>query len=73
MPLLNLFQRPHYTSEATQFLDELKRARPELEAQQRQGRDLLWDKDIDRDLQAEFRAGHVAQAPYVYQAEPAQD
>jgi len=73
MFLARLFQRPHYRSNATQFIDELKHARPELEAQQRQGRALLWDKPIDRDLQAEFRAGRVAQQSYVYQAAPAED
>jgi hypothetical protein len=72
MPIY-LFQHPHYRSAATQFIDELKRSRPDLEAQQRQGRDLLWDQRIDRDLQAGFRAGRVAQKPYVYQDAPGQD
>jgi hypothetical protein len=70
MSLTNFFRRPHYTSDATQFIDELKQARPELEQQQRQGRALLWDKQIDRDLQAEFNAGRVKQKPYVYQTAP---
>ncbi|MDF7012658.1 DUF3460 family protein, partial [Escherichia coli] len=34
-----------YKSEITQFLEELKTQKPDLEAQQRQGRSLLWDKD----------------------------
>lgn len=34
-----------YKSEITQFLEELKTQKPELEAQQRQGRALLWDKE----------------------------
>ena len=67
MSLARFFQRAHYRSEATQFIDELKQARPELERKQREGRALLWDKPIDRDLQAEFSAGDVAQQPYVYQ------
>ena len=73
MSLARIFQRPHYRSEVTQFLDDLKQSRPELDLQQRQGRALLWDKQIDRDLQAEFKAGRVKQAPYVYQTAPTQD
>ena len=48
--------------------EELKRARPELDLQQRQGRALLWDKTVNRELQDEFRAGRVAQQAYVYYA-----
>ena len=68
MSLARLFQRPHYQSDATDFIDELKRARPELDLQQRQGRALLWDKTVNRELQDEFRAGRVAQQAYVYYA-----
>ncbi len=64
---MSIFRRPDYSSDTTQFIDQLKAQRPELEAQQRQGRDLLWDKPIDRDIQAEFKQGRVAQKPYVYQ------
>ena len=35
--------------------------------EQRDGRALLWDKQIDRQVQAEFKAAFVAQQPYVYQ------
>ena len=73
MSLARIFQRPHYRSEVTQFLDDLKQSRPELDLQQRQGRALLWDKQIDRELQAEFKAGRVKQAPYVCQTAPTQD
>ena len=73
MSLARIFQRAHYRSEVTQFLDDLKQSRPELDLQQRQGRALLWDKQIDRELQAEFKAGRVKQAPYVYQTAPTQD
>jgi len=58
---MSIFARPHYTSDATQFIDSA------LEAEQREGRALLWDKQVDRDLQAQARAGNVAQKPYVYQ------
>lgn len=73
MSLARIFQRPHYRSDATAFIDQLKQAKPELDQQQRQGRALLWDKHIDRDLQAEFRAARVPQKPYVYQTAPSQD
>lgn len=64
---MSFFRRPDYASDTTQFIDQLKAQHPELEAQQRQGRGLLWDKPIDRDIQAEFKQGRVAQKPYVYQ------
>ncbi|MDM4764556.1 DUF3460 family protein [Pelomonas sp. SE-A7] len=61
-----LFWKP-YKSEVTQFIDELKAKKPTLEAEQRAGRALLWDKPVDRDAQADFRAARVAQQAYVYQ------
>lgn len=64
---MNIFRRPDYKSEATQFIDQLKVSKPGLEAQQRQGRALLWDKSLDRDAIQEIRAGQVPQKPYVYQ------
>jgi len=64
---MSFFRRADYHSEATQFIDGLKAARPELEAQQRQGRALLWDKAVDRTAVKEARAAKVPQQPYVYQ------
>jgi hypothetical protein len=64
---MSIFARPHYTSDATQFIDSLKAAKPALEAEQREGRALLWDKQVDRDQQAQAQAAKVAQKPYVYQ------
>jgi Protein of unknown function (DUF3460) len=64
---MNFFRRPDYQSEATQFIDQLKAAKPQLEAQQRQGRGLLWDKAVDRQAWESYRAAEVAQQPYVYQ------
>jgi hypothetical protein len=64
---MSIFARPHYVSEATQFIDQLKAARPELEQGQRQGRALLWDQHIDRDFQADAEAATVPQNAYVYQ------
>ena len=62
-----IFRRPDYHSEATQFIDQLKTAKPQLEAQQRQGRALLWDKNLDRKEQQAFKSATVAQGAYVYQ------
>jgi hypothetical protein len=64
-----LFWKP-YTSDVTQFIQELKANKPTLEAEQRAGRALLWDQAVDRDAQAEHRAARVAQKAYVYQNEP---
>ena len=58
-----------YKSDATSFIETLKANKPTLEAEQRQGRGLLWDKHIDRDAQAEYADARVAQAPYVYQTQ----
>jgi hypothetical protein len=57
----------HYKSEATSFIEDLKAKKPTLEAEQRAGRALLWDKNVDRELQSEYKEGRVAQQPYVYQ------
>ena len=58
-----------YTSDVTSFIQELKANKPTLEAEQRQGRALLWDKRIDRDAQADYSDARVPQQPYVYQTE----
>lgn len=70
---MSFFARPHYTSDATQFLNQLKADKPELEQEQRQGRSLLWDQQIDRVFQAKAQAAEVPQQPYVYQTEPTLD
>ena len=66
---MSIFRRPDYESDTTQFIHQLKAQHPELSAQQRQGRALLWDKQVDRETQAEFKAARVAQKPYVYQTQ----
>ena len=63
---MSLFARPDYTSEGQNFIQQLKAQKPTLEAEQRQGRSLLWDKSVDRDAQAQYQAARVAQKPYVY-------
>ena len=50
-----------------EFTQLLKVERPELEAEQRQGRALLWDTGMDAQFQAQAQAARVAQQPYVYQ------
>lgn len=69
---MSLFGRPHYTSDTTQFIEQLKASRPQLDAEQRQGRALLWDQQIDREFQRQADAASVPQKPYVYQTEPDQ-
>ncbi len=63
------FRRADYQSDTTQFLAEMRQQKPELEASQRQGRALLWDKQVDREVWAEYKAAKVAQKPYVYQTQ----
>lgn len=64
---MNIFYRPKYQSDATLFIEQLKAKDPTLEARQRQGRERLWDKTVDRDAWREFRMAEVEQKPYVYQ------
>ena len=63
---MSIFRRPHYQSDTTRFIEQLKTDKPDLEAQQRAGRALLWDKNVDRAAQAEHREAKVAQQAYVY-------
>jgi hypothetical protein len=56
-----------YTSDVTDFIEELKAKKPTLEEEQRAGRALLWDKRLDRDALAEWDQAGVPQQPYVYQ------
>lgn len=57
-----------YKSDITNFIDELKAKKPTLEAEQRAGRALLWDKAQDREALAAWREARVPQQPYVYQS-----
>jgi hypothetical protein len=65
-----LLKNGDYRSDATNFITDLKRARPELDAEQRAGRNLLWDKNVDRTLAADALASKVKQGAYVYGTEP---
>lgn len=61
-----LFWKP-YKSDVTSFIEDLKAKKPTLEAEQRAGRALLWDREQDRSAQAEWRQARVPQQAYVYQ------
>ena len=63
---MSIFRRPDYSSEVTQFIDGLKAQKPSLEAEQRAGRALLWDKQLDRSAEKDYQDARVAQQPYVY-------
>jgi Protein of unknown function (DUF3460) len=60
-----LFFKP-YHSEISQFLNQLKADKPQLEAEQRAGRALLWDKPVDLNTTRENEQSRVPQMPYVY-------
>jgi hypothetical protein len=60
-----LFWKP-YTSDVSAFIQDLKDKKPTLEAEQRAGRALLWDRAVDRRAQQAWDEARVAQQPYVY-------
>ena len=64
MPLL---PARHYVSEHTRFISDLLEKKPELEAVQRTGRAIWWDK-LPSDVQAQrdMNQGRVPQKGYVY-------
>jgi hypothetical protein len=64
---MSFFARAPYRSEITNFIDELKARKPSLEAEQRAGRALLWDRQLDRQALADWQRARVPQQPYVYQ------
>ncbi len=68
--LQRIFRRPDYRSDVTQFIDQLKTEQPDLEAQQRAGRSIWWDKNLDREAIADWKDARVPQKPYVYGDDP---
>ncbi|MEX8191556.1 DUF3460 family protein [Comamonas guangdongensis] len=64
---MSFFRRPDYRSDTTNFINDLKQQKPELDKQQQAGRALLWDKDVNAEVWEDLRAGRVEQQPYVYQ------
>lgn len=63
---MSIFRRSDYTSEITSFISGLKAVKPSLEAEQRAGRAIWWDKNLNQDEQAEYGEAKVAQQSYVY-------
>jgi hypothetical protein len=56
-----------YQSDITQFINQMKEKKPTLEAEQRKGRALLWDKKpIDLDETSKLATSRVEQTGYVY-------
>ena len=68
--LLRIFRRPDYNSDTTEFIEQLKATKPSVEAGQRAGRALLWDKHVDRAASREWQAARVPQKGYVYFSKP---
>ena len=69
--LANLFiKNGNYQSDATLLITDMKRARPELDAQQRTGRALLWDKNVNLGEQADMKTTDVKRGAYVYGTDP---
>ena len=65
-----IFYKPQYVSDTSHFINDFKRNRPTLEAEQRAGRALLWDKNVDRSALADNEDSRVAQSGYVYGSKP---
>jgi hypothetical protein len=63
---MHFFWKP-YKSELTQHIESLKAQRPALEAEQRAGRALLWDRTLDAEQRSAWAGAKVPQQPYVYQ------
>ena len=61
------FFRKPYNSEVSIFIDDLKAKKPSLESEQRAGRALLWDRQLDRQAQSAWDEARVPQQAYVYQ------
>ena len=64
---LGEFKPQSYESEFTKFMRELKKQRPDLEAEQRKSRAIWWDHEQDLDTQKRALESSVRQQPYVYQ------
>jgi hypothetical protein len=59
-----------YVSDISQFLEQLRRERPHLEAEQLKGRAIWWDKEpIDLERARRLREARVPQKAYPYQTE----
>ena len=63
---MSIFHRAHYTSEITTFIEDLKAKKPTLEAEQREGRAIWWDKNLNSADEADLGESRIGQQPYVY-------
>lgn len=57
----------HYESDVTKFLREMHEKKPALDDEQRDGRAIYWDKQLDADELARWKASGVPMQGYVYQ------
>jgi uncharacterized protein DUF3460 len=67
--LVKIFRRPDYNSDATALIEQLKADKPDLDARQRAGMAIFWDKHVDREAWSNWRDAAVPHKPYVYQTE----
>lgn len=65
--ILDEFKPKEYESEFTNFLRELKRKNPQLEAEQGQSRAIWWDRKQDLETLEREKESRVKQQAYVYQ------
>ena len=56
-----------YESEHTQFMRELFAQKPHLAEDQKKGRAIWWDKQLQSDEQKAFGDARLKQSAYVYQ------
>jgi hypothetical protein len=59
-----------YTSEATTFIQSLKKNNPQLEQSQRDGRALLWDKSVNLSELSNQLNHKLPNKPYAYATTP---
>ncbi len=67
---MNIFKKKSgYVSDFTRFIDDLKQQKPQIEADQQQGRARLWDKDkLDLEEMRRAQESRIKQSAYVYQS-----
>ena len=64
---MNIFSRPAYESEFTQFLNDWKRRDPSIQEGQRMGLALLWDKlPVDEEERRRANTSAVKRSAYAY-------
>jgi len=56
-----------YESEHTRFMRELFQKKPALADEQKKGRAIWWDRELDLDQEKRDAQSRVAQTAYVYQ------